>query len=389
MELQRNNDTVQRIGNRFEAFVSKHAIWQNPLLKACQNNELTLADYGYIIAQHFYYSKGFTRLIAALMVNCDDDKFRAELSHNLWEEAGEEDSTERHSNLLRKMLSNVFAVNDPDNSQFQDYTLHYFEDCLHFLKHSNCIGAAAFLGWGTEGVVAKIYSYLFNGLTQLGVDEKELAYLSIHMECDDEHAAVIENIALSQCSGDLDKHSHEIEAAIDRALTLRDRYFTAIYRDLTSVKLNPLIDNILKKTAYRNIDDVRAYSLKQSTGAGLYNNKDSSSNIDFTVSRFNIGSEVMDPRILEIPQGCKNEQHQHAHESIFYILSGAGRVHLGTRTIEMQAGDLVYVPRWIEHYSENIGNERLKVLALTDFGLTKLFPQNTDFSYRKKVAAIT
>ncbi|WDE05393.1 iron-containing redox enzyme family protein [Thalassomonas viridans] len=390
MELQKNHNTRARVGDRFESFVSKHAIWQNPLLKACERNELTLADYGYIISQHFYYSKGFTRLISALMVNCDDDKYRAELSHNLWEEAGEENSEERHSNLLRKMLNNVFGINDPDQTEFKDYTVSYFDDCLRFLKNSNCIGCAAFLGWGTEGVVANIYNYLFTGLTRLGVAEEELLYLSLHMECDDEHAEVIEDIALSQCSQCHGDNNREIEAAIDMALTLRDKYFTALYRDITSAKLNPLLDNIVKKEAYRDADEVHTYisTLKPADGVNLYSNKDKDSNIDFNVSRFNIGCEVMDPRLLEIPQGCQNECHKHAHESMFFVLSGTGRVHQGDKSIEVKAGDLVYVPRWVEHYSKNTGGETLSILAVTDFGLTKHFPQNTDYSYRKKVSSI-
>jgi len=390
MELQVNENTRARVGDRFESFVSKHAIWQNPLLKACERNELTLSDYGYIISQHFYYSKGFTRLISALMVNCEDDKYRAELSHNLWEEAGEEDSEERHSNLLRKMLNNVFGVSNPDQTEFKDYTVNYFEDCLRFLKHSNCIGCAAFLGWGTEGVVANIYNYLFTSLTRLGVAEEELLYLSLHMECDDEHAEVIEDIALAQCKHGLNDYGQEIEAAIDMALTLRDKYFTALYHDITSAKLNPLVDNIVKKTAYRSAEEVPGYisTLKPGQGNNLYSNKDSNQNIDFNVSRFNIGCEVMDPRLVEIPAGSRNERHKHAHESMFYVLAGTGRVHQGEQSIEVKAGDLVYVPRWVEHYSENTGEETLSILAITDFGLTKRFPQNTDYSYRQKVTSI-
>ncbi|WDE05394.1 iron-containing redox enzyme family protein [Thalassomonas viridans] len=390
MELQKTNDSRARVGDRFKPFVSQHSIWQNPLLKACERNELTLADYGYVISQHFYYSRGFTRLIAALMVNCDDDKFRAELSHNLWEEAGEEDSEERHSNLLRKMLNNVFGISNPDETQFKDHTVNYFNECLQFLKHSNSITCAAFLGWGTEGVVADIYNYLFSGLTRLGVAEEELLYLSLHMECDDEHAEVIEDIALSQCGQNLDGHSQEIKAAIDMALTLRDKYFTALYQDLTSAKLNGLIGNITNKKTYRDADDIQSYAseLKADDGAKLYSNVDAETGINFNVSRFNIGCEVMDPRLLEIPQGCRNERHKHAHESMFYILSGTGRVYQGEQSITVKAGDLVYVPRWIEHYSENTGEETLSVLAITDFGLTKNFPQNTDYSYRSKVTSI-
>jgi oxalate decarboxylase/phosphoglucose isomerase-like protein (cupin superfamily) len=38
---------------------------------------------------------------------------------------------------------------------------------------------------------------------------------------------------------------------------------------------------------------------------------------------------------------------------------------------EVEPGDLVFVPRWALHQSENTGADTLTVLALTDFGLTE------------------
>ncbi|GEK08854.1 iron-containing redox enzyme family protein [Pseudoalteromonas peptidolytica] len=375
-----------RVGERFEELVSKHPLWQNPLLVACSKNELSLKDYGYLIAQHFYYSRGFTRLLSALMMQCDDDKFRAELSHNLWEEAGEENMEERHSNLLRKMMNDVFDIANPDGTDFKTYTVTYFDECLRFLKNTNSIGAAAFLGWGTEGVVANIYEYWFEGLKGLGVEEEALRYLSLHMECDDEHAEVIENIALSQCNDDVSSHAQEIEAAINKALDLRDEYFRAIYQDITTAKIEPLVSAICGKQPYYKVEDVPLFSssLTQNSGVKLYSNQQQDDGINFEVSRFNIGCEVMDPRLLEIPEGCRNECHKHAHESMFYVVSGEGRVHIADEHIEVSAGQLIYVPRWVDHYSENTGEGKLTILAITDFGLTKHFSNNTDFSYRKK-----
>jgi len=79
---------------------------------------------------------------------------------------------------------------------------------------------------------------------------------------------------------------------------------------------------------------------------------------------------VLDPRIVRIAPGKKNERHKHAHESIFSIISGRGEVVVGDRILSVQTGDTVFVPRWTFHQSCNKGDEDLVLLAITDFGLT-------------------
>ncbi|MCG7534610.1 iron-containing redox enzyme family protein [Pseudoalteromonas sp. OOF1S-7] len=376
----------RKIGDRFKDFVSKHPLWENPLIVASQKGLLSVEDYGYVISQHFYYSRNFSRLLSALMVSCESDLYRAEISHNLWEEAGEEDMENRHSNLIRKMLKNVFLVNEPDEVDFKDYTVNYLNDCLDFLKNGKCISAAAFLGWGTEGIVPDIYSAWYNGLLELGVPDEELLYLSLHIECDDGHAEIIENIALDQLN-DEENDSQEcmrlIEEAINKALSLRDKYFASLYEDLQHRKLEPLFQNIKGALPYARLDNVERFTteLSSENGINLYS-RSSDSQVNFNVTRFDVGCEVMDPRLLEIPVGAKNENHRHAHESVFYILSGKGRVHIGDKHVDVSAGQLVYVPRWVNHHSENTGEVTLQVFAITDYGLTGKFSGNSESSYR-------
>ncbi|NOU51362.1 cupin domain-containing protein [Pseudoalteromonas sp. JBTF-M23] len=380
------NSHHQRIGERFESFVAKHPIWNNPLFIACNNNKLSLEDYGFVISQHFYYSRGFTRLLSALMMQCDNDYYRAELSHNLWEEAGEEDQENCHSNLLRRMITNTFGLDNPDATEFRDYTVGYFNDCLDYLKNGDLIRAAAFLGWGTEGVVPRIYSHFFNGLTKLGVPEEELLYLSLHMECDDEHSEVIEAIALDACNDDTETHWLAIEEAIDHSLTLRDRYFRQLYEELEARQLKQLVKQVTNEKPYADLaqlNDLYA-NVANKQGVPLYKNDAQDQNVSFEVTRFKVASEVIDPRLLEIPVGKRNEKHRHAHESVFYVLSGSGIVHVDEQEIKVAAGDLAYVPRWYDHYTQNTGDTPLKVLALTDYGFTRCFAKNTERSYRQQ-----
>ena len=93
-------------------------------------------------------------------------------------------------------------------------------------------------------------------------------------------------------------------------------------------------------------------------------------NIDFSVDRLPFAPEVLDPRIVRIPAGKYNEKHRHAHETVFYIIEGSGRVLINEAAIEVAPGDIVFVPRWAMHQSQNLGETEMTILAVTDYGLT-------------------
>jgi quercetin dioxygenase-like cupin family protein len=94
--------------------------------------------------------------------------------------------------------------------------------------------------------------------------------------------------------------------------------------------------------------------------------------IDFQVQRLPLaGLQVLDPRLVRIAPGCRNESHRHAHESIFVVLAGEGELRIGAETVPLKAGDVACVPRWLVHQSRNSSSSKeLQLLAITDFGLT-------------------
>lgn len=94
--------------------------------------------------------------------------------------------------------------------------------------------------------------------------------------------------------------------------------------------------------------------------------------IDFQVQRLPLGGlQVLDPRLVRIAPGARNESHRHAHESLFVVLAGEGKLRIGEHTLPLKAGDVACVPRWLVHQSRNTSaSEELQLLAITDFGLT-------------------
>ena len=107
-----------------------------------------------------------------------------------------------------------------------------------------------------------------------------------------------------------------------------------------------------------------------SPGVPLYANAEAARGIDFSVERAPFACDVLDPRLLRVVAGKSTEKHRHPHESLLYVLSGRGRVQVDRSSVEVEPGDLVFVPRWATHQSHSTGDSELTILALTDFGLT-------------------
>lgn len=117
-----------------------------------------------------------------------------------------------------------------------------------------------------------------------------------------------------------------------------------------------------------------------------YEHLDRHLGIDFRVSKLPFEQlQTMEARLLTIAPGATNEKHRHAHESIFVVLQGEAVLHIAGEEVFLAQGDVAYVPRWAVHQTRN-GSQRteLRMLAITDFGLTSALIGNYDRSTRLK-----
>jgi len=117
-----------------------------------------------------------------------------------------------------------------------------------------------------------------------------------------------------------------------------------------------------------------------------YSNSDARLGIDFQVEKLAFTAlQVMDPRLVVIAPGACNEKHRHAHESIFVVLSGDAQIQIGKECVNLNQGGVAYVPRWVVHQSTNRSSSKpLKLLAITDFGLTSAVLGDYDSRTRLK-----
>lgn len=348
----------------------EHPFWSNRLFTACAAGTLTRDDFKFIFAQYYLYSKNFTRYLAALMANCDNDYHRSRLSENLWEEGGGIAPEKRHAEIFRRFLSDGLEI-DVSNIDYLDSTRFFVREYLDFCMHSHPGAGSAFLSLGTEGIVARMYGILLDGLLKAGIPEEHTTFFRLHMECDDEHAETLEKIMLSYAS--TPDWYNTCYRSMNYALGIRQRFFDKLYGFLEFRRIQPIIDNIQNRVSLAP-DLPTLTELHYRMGAAatpLYNNVNERLNIDFSVERVPFKADVFDTRILRIAPNKNNERHKHPHESIFYVINGTGSVHVNEAEVGIKPGDVVFVPRWAMHQSFNTGTEELLILALTDFGLTE------------------
>lgn len=363
-------------------FTNNHSIWNNPLLEGFANNKFTIEDYQFIFSQYYYYSKNFTRLLAACMLNCENDYHRSMLSSNLWEEGGALEIEKRHSEIYRQFLKNKLHINF-ENINFQPYSQLFFDKYLDLCLNQEPIIRTAALSFGTEGIVARLYSTFLHGLKSVGLNDKDLIFFEIHIECDDEHAETLEQMVLSYNSNS--EWLSLCKKGISSALGLRNDFFTSIYSDLQANKIRKLISRANSSLETTDMQKQNYFhSNINCENDILYNNTDLEKNIDFSVQRVPFKADILDPRIVNIPAGACNEFHSHAHESIFLILEGEGKIMVEDEAISVKNNDLIFVPRWKKHQAYNTGTTNFKYFAITDYGFTKLFPENSEEVYRLK-----
>jgi len=353
----------------FHELQSRHQFWNNRLFRACRRGHLNVEDFRFVFSQYYLYSRNFTRYIAAVMANSDNDYHRSRLSENLWEEGGGADPERRHAELFRKFLWEALSI-DLDAIDYLDSTANFVREYLDFCLKSHPMAGSAFLSLGTEGIVARMYSILVDGMRAAGISDGKLEFFHIHMDCDDEHAVTLEEMMLSY-SNQPEWYSSCLQA-MDRALTLRYSFFESLYEGLQHRRLKGLIDRIQSREslAPKDPDSTKLLWRQGSNATTLYDNANERLNIQFEVQTLPFKTEALDPRIVRIAPGKNSEKHRHAHETIFYIMAGEGCVVVDNSTVEVNPGDVVFVPRWAVHQSQNSSGGEMVILAVTDFGLT-------------------
>jgi pyrroloquinoline quinone (PQQ) biosynthesis protein C/quercetin dioxygenase-like cupin family protein len=348
----------------------EHPLWSSRLLTGFTEGAFSRDDLQYVFAQYHHYSKNFSRFIAAVMANCDNDLFRAQISENLWDEGGGCQPERRHAEIFRSFLRRSLGIEQPDAIKHAPYARHFVREYLEFCLRADPTSSAAFLSLGTEDIVARLYEIMLVGLRKVGIPDGELEFFHIHISCDDDHARTLENVMLSY-AGD-PSWFDACQAAMTRALDLRTEFFDGIFDAIQHRRLASIVARLHgHRSLLAGLPDAAIHHRLDTATEPLYANQVDKLNVEFTVERLPLSAEVLDPRIVRIPPGKFNEKHKHAHETLIHILEGTGQVLVDDRTLAVRPGDSVLVPRWALHQTQNLGASELRFLAVTDFKLSQ------------------
>ncbi len=351
-----------------------HSFWNNALFRAFQSGYLTPDDLQFIFGQYSFYCRNFTRYLAALMANTDNDLHRAQLVENLWEESGAAEVSQRHAELFRRFLTQGLQL-ALDELSPAAVTQVFVHEVLSFCSRSPACEGAAFLSLGTESLVPRMYEIFLQGLTAAGIPEQHLTFFQLHIACDDEHAITLEQMMLSHA--DEPDWFVRCQRALTMALDLREQFFEGLYQQLQVHRIQLKLERIqarksLASDQQQGPHQTLKYGMHES-GTPLYENqlKRGLQDIDFRVERLEIPSEVLDPRLVCIAPHKTNERHRHAHEALFLVKQGQGMVWIDQEQFSVEVGDIVFVPRWAAHQVKNTGETPFLMVAITDFGLTR------------------
>jgi mannose-6-phosphate isomerase-like protein (cupin superfamily) len=158
-------------------------------------------------------------------------------------------------------------------------------------------------------------------------------------------------------------------AAYEPAVAPHLSLLSDLYSEMRHRRLLPMFERIQLRLSLERPEEP-ATALFPGVGDIMFSESDDKRSIEFTVERYPCTAEVLDPRVVRIPPGKSNNRHKHAHETLFYFVSGTGEILVGEKWVPVRPGDAVFAPRWAIHQTRNTGTSELTLLAITDYYLT-------------------
>ncbi len=215
---------LQTITNKMINRLLRHNFFQN-----CIDNSIEIEVLRNFLIQHAKYSSYFTRYLCALISQLEHNDDVQALATNLAEELGfgakEEDP---HSYLYSNMLKD-FGLN-PEQYPIYPETINLIDTMFMLCRQPNGIAALGALCFGAEAIVPAMYTHITNAFLHHGVKEQQLAFFSLHIECDDSHAETMYKILAREF---LQNPKAKVEAvnAGEIALNSRLRFFDALLQE--------------------------------------------------------------------------------------------------------------------------------------------------------------
>jgi len=185
------------------ADVMEHPAVDHPYLRRLASGDLpdihaAIRDYCH---QYYFYSAEFTSYLEAVIGGLQSAVHRDVLRKNLAEEKGHDAANPDgvpHTELFKRFRRAAGVTPEYDAATPPSTTVTVWRDLFlqKCMSRQTGVGVAA-IGIGTEMIVSTIYGHLHRAVTQhTGMKPEDYLFLSLHLDCDDQHAEDLTAISL-------------------------------------------------------------------------------------------------------------------------------------------------------------------------------------------------
>ncbi len=339
----------------FETLGAEHAFWNAKLLRCLSAGWAYREDVRFVLPI-FAAADAARRECFAILAARVGDK-----AASLLRAASKDGEWGAALDAWRKELQE-----DPNQPapQVPTFARYFAQQCTSFCKESALTEAAVFLLSG-ELAAARIQQAVLDALKKADVKTEQAA----NRPPQNELLTTLKDILAGNAPEQSALSTHR--GTMEHALSLYLQLLEDLYDGMRFARLAVPFEKIQSRISLET-DKEPPFAMRPGCGEMMLEERDDKRNASFTVERYPRTFEALDPRLVRIPPGKTNNLHKHAHETLFYFVSGTGRIRCGETWVEVQPGDAVFVPRWAMHQTHNTGDTELMVLAITDYYLAHL-----------------
>lgn len=178
------------------ADVLRHGAINNSYLTRFQAGDVSDAELREFAVEFYSFARFFPRILAAQLVNTEDEAVADELTKVLYSELGDGVVKHRHELLYRNFLRSIgIDIHDAMTTPMKPSTRAYIEGMETLYSsgnHATALGAS----FGLENMAITMWDHLIPGLARLRADRysrMDMTYFTFHRQLESEHEKAMEH----------------------------------------------------------------------------------------------------------------------------------------------------------------------------------------------------
>lgn len=192
--------------DHMRAAVLQHGAINNPYLTRFRAGGVTDAEFREFAVEFYNFARFFPRILAAQLVNTEDEAVADELTKVLYSELGDGQVKNRHELLYRDFLRSVgIDVHDAMTHPMLSSTRSYIEGMERLYSsgnHATALGAS----FGLENMAITMWDHLIPGLAALRASRypaMDMTYFTFHRALEQGHEEAMKHAveAMNGASG--------------------------------------------------------------------------------------------------------------------------------------------------------------------------------------------